>query len=145
MTDLPQRPDLLQKLVAAWSTRPAASVAPRHDGGVTLRSGIEEIGHLHHDGTLHLAFPRPMRDALVRAGAVDPHPAMPDSGWVTYRIRGSAGLEAALDLLGRAETSLREASAARDAAGSRSQDRQVDEAVKESFPASDPPATGSTT
>lgn len=149
MSQLPPLSDSLQKLVEAWTARPGASVAPRHNGGVTLFSGIEEIGHLHPDGTLHLAFPRPMRDALVKAGAVDAHPTMPDSSWVVYRIHGNAGIDGALDLLARAETALHESTdplRESEATGpSGAADRQVDQGVEETFPASDPPATSSST
>jgi len=143
MPETPQLPGQLQKLVEEWLRKDGASVVARHDGGVTLRHGIEEVGHLHPDGSLHLAFPRALRDALVHAGAVDAHPSMPDSSWVTYRVTGPDQLAGALDLLARAETALHRADdPLRTPSSSSERERAIDRGVEETFPASDPPASG---
>ena len=56
-------------------------------GGVEFRLGNRELGHLHGDEIADLPFPRRVRDALVAAGRAAPHHALPDSGWVTRRVR----------------------------------------------------------
>src|ERR671923_2938786 len=70
--------------VLSW---PQVSSAPHRFGGVEFRLGRVELGHLHGDRLADLPFPRKVRDDLVAAGRVQPHHVLPDSGWVSRRIR----------------------------------------------------------
>ena len=56
--------------------------------GVEFRLGRRELGHLHGERLADLPFPRALRDELVASGRAEPHHALPDSGWVTRRVRG---------------------------------------------------------
>src|SRR5581483_9658978 len=82
--------------VARW---PVTSEAPHPFGGVEFNLGKREIGHLHGDRLLDVPFPRRLRDALVADGRAEPHHVLPQSGWVSFRIRSPADSEAAVALL----------------------------------------------
>lgn len=72
--------------VATW---PGTSATPGAFGSTSFRVGRREIGHLHGDHAAHFAFPRAVRDELMRRGRVTPHPALPDSpGLAARRIAG---------------------------------------------------------
>jgi len=45
-----------------------------------------------------LPFPVPVRDRLVEAGRVEPHHVLPESGWVSVRIRGQHDVPAVIEL-----------------------------------------------
>ena len=57
-----------------------------------------EIGHLHDERMADLPFPVRMREELVAAGKAREHHVLPQTGWVSYRIRGSEDVEGALEL-----------------------------------------------
>ena len=82
--------------VSAW---PNVSVHPHRFGGKEFRFGRAEIGHLHMDGALDIPFPRAVRDALIADGEAEEHRWVPDSGWTTFRVRSSADLGHAVELM----------------------------------------------
>jgi hypothetical protein len=84
---------------AAVSRWPGMSEAPHRFGGVEFNLGTREIGHLHGDRLLDLPFPRKLRDELVASGRAAPHHVLPQSGWVSFRIKSPADTEAAVALL----------------------------------------------
>lgn len=55
-----------------------------------------EIGHLHGDRLADLPFPVRMRKELVEAGLAREHHVLPQTGWVSYRIRQPEDVEGAL-------------------------------------------------
>jgi hypothetical protein len=67
-------------------------------GGVEFRVNGHEIGHLHGDRLADLPFPVRMRKELVAAGEAQVHHVLPQTGWVSYRIRGEEDVAGALDL-----------------------------------------------
>ncbi len=67
-------------------------------GGVEFRVNGHEIGHLHGDRQADLPFPVRMRKELVESGQAQVHHVLPETGWVTYRIRGEEDLEGAIEL-----------------------------------------------
>jgi hypothetical protein len=67
-------------------------------GGVEFRVNGHEIGHLHGDRLADLPFPVRMRKELVEAGKARVHHVLPETGWVSYRIRGEEDVAGALDL-----------------------------------------------
>lgn len=85
----------IEREVGSW---PGVSVHPHRFGGVEFRVGRREIGHLHGDRLADLPFPKRVRDALVAEGSAAPHHVLPDSGWVSYRIRGEADVPGAMAL-----------------------------------------------
>jgi hypothetical protein len=76
---------MITQEVAAW---PGVTAAPHRFGGVEFRVNDREIGHLHGDRLADLPFPKRIRNELVASGRAAPHHALPNSGWVSFHIRG---------------------------------------------------------
>ena len=66
--------------------------------GVDFYLGEEELGHLHLDGSIHLATPSGLGRALVAEGAARPFRWQP--GWVEAQVR-RIGTDAAIALFRR--------------------------------------------
>jgi hypothetical protein len=81
--------------VGSWE---GVTSAPHRFGGVELRLGRRELGHIHGDSLVDLPFHRRLRDMLVETGRAEPHHVMPDSGWVSFRIRDEADAAEAIEL-----------------------------------------------
>jgi Luciferase len=86
------------QIVRQVSIWPGVVVGPHRFGGVELRVGRRELGHLHGDRLVDLPFPVHVREELVRAGKVQPHHVLPGSGWVSYHIRDASDVQAAVEL-----------------------------------------------
>ena len=138
--------EAVTRLVAEVSRWPGITTALHRFGGTAFRFGRGEIGHVHERGLLDVPFPRPVRDEIVAAGDARPHHTLPESGWVSFTIVGESDLDHALALLRRSYALRIAVTATRasdpEQADSRPNEDAVDEAVEESFPASDPPAVG---
>jgi hypothetical protein len=81
--------------VASW---PEVTVAPHRFGGVEFRRGRRELGHLHGSRLADLPFPVRVREQLVREGRAEPHHILPESGWVSRRIRDDEDVAAVIEL-----------------------------------------------
>ena len=90
--------ETIRDAVLSW---PQVSEEPHRFGGVEFKFGKRELGHLHGDVLLDVPFPRAVRDELVNAGLADRHHILPDSGWISFRIRKAGDAEAAVALLRR--------------------------------------------
>jgi hypothetical protein len=88
----------IRKAVGVW---PETAEAPHQFGAVEFRIGEREIGHLHGDRLLDVPFPRAVHDELIAAGLADPHHILPQSGWISFRIKTPADVDAAIALLRR--------------------------------------------
>jgi hypothetical protein len=86
----------LEEKVAVW---PHLSIHTHRFGGREFRFGDAEVGHVHRSGMIDIPFPRPIHDALLAEGLPEKHPWVPDSGWVTFRIRSEQDLKHALWLM----------------------------------------------
>ncbi len=86
----------LEHVVREWN---GVEISPHRFGGVEYRVGRREIGHLHPNGTLDLPFPMRIRRELVAAGRAVAHHMLPNTGWVTFRIRTEHDVPSALALL----------------------------------------------
>jgi hypothetical protein len=82
--------------VSSWSN---VSVHSHRFGGMEFRFRNAEIGHVHSDGTVDIPFPRAIRDALLKEGQAQEHYWVPNSGWTTFRVRSSADVGHAVELL----------------------------------------------
>ncbi|HZP19203.1 MAG TPA: luciferase family protein [Bauldia sp.] len=80
---------------------PGVTAAPHRFGAVEFRVGEREIGHLHGDRLLDVPFPRRVKDELVSSGAAEPHHVLPESGWISFRLKTAADTEHAIALLRR--------------------------------------------
>ncbi len=67
-------------------------------GGIEFRVNGHEIGHLHGDRQADLPFPLRVRKELVESGQAQLHHVLPETGWVTYRIRSEADAVGAIEL-----------------------------------------------
>jgi Family of unknown function (DUF5519) len=85
----------IEREVAGWD---GVSVEPHRFGGIEFRVGRRELGHLHGNRLADLPFPVRVREALVKAGKAEPHHILPESGWVSFRIRGEADVPAVIAL-----------------------------------------------
>lgn len=86
----------LERRVCSWSE---VSVHPHRFGGREFRFRSTEIGHVHEGGIVDIPFPRAVRDALLDERLAEQHYWVPNSGWVTFRVRSEDELEHSLWLL----------------------------------------------
>ena len=93
-----QQPDRAQRIIAAVGSWRDVEIGPHRFGGIEFRVWRREVGHLHGGRIADLPFPRRVRDELVATGRALPHHVLPDSGWVTFRIKTPADVEAAVEL-----------------------------------------------
>lgn len=84
--------------ILAWE---GTESKPHRFNGLEFRVNGHEIGHLHGDQLADLPFPRRVREELVATGKAQTHHVLPQTGWVTYLIRGEEDLQGALDLFRR--------------------------------------------
>jgi hypothetical protein len=91
--------EYLKKLEAEVSAWADVSVHPHRFGGREFVFGSAEVGHVHVGGIVDVPFPRAVRDALLAEGLAEAHHWVPDSGWITFRIRGENDLRCALWLM----------------------------------------------
>ena len=84
--------------VAGW---PGVEERAHRFGGREFRVNGHEIGHLHGDRLADLPFPVRVREELVEAGKARRHHVLPETGWVSYPIRGEEDVAGALELFRR--------------------------------------------
>jgi hypothetical protein len=89
----------LKKLEVAVASWPQISVFPHRFGGREFRFANAEVGHVHDGGIVDIPFPRSVRDALLAEGLAEEHRWVPNSGWVTFRVRTDKDLQHAVWLM----------------------------------------------
>lgn len=87
--------EIIEQEVSGW---PGVETRPHRFGGVEFRVRGHEIGHLHGSRLADLPFPVRMRKELVESGRARLHHVLPETGWVSYPIRGEGDVEGALEL-----------------------------------------------
>ncbi|MGD0213927.1 MAG: luciferase family protein [Terriglobales bacterium] len=80
MTEL----NMLADEISAW---PNVATHPHRFGGQEFLFGSAEVGHIHPGGIVDIPFPRAVRNALLAAGLAEQHHWVPNSGWITFRVR----------------------------------------------------------
>jgi len=88
--------DTLENEISSWSN---VSIHSYRFGGKEFRFGSAEIGHIHPGGVVDIPFPRSVRDALLTDGLAEEHHWVPNSGWITFRVRSEQDLKHALWLM----------------------------------------------
>jgi hypothetical protein len=68
-------------------------------GGIGFFFRGRESAHIHGNGLLDCFVGRANRESLVGGGAALPHHVFPNSGWISFWIRGEEDVEAALELI----------------------------------------------
>ena len=91
-----KRFETFEQDVSSWQQ---VSIHPHRFGGREYRFGSAEIGHLHPGGVVDIPFPRSVRDALLAEGLADEHRWVPNSGWITFRVRGEEDVKHAVWLM----------------------------------------------
>jgi len=86
----------VEEYACSW---PGVSAQTHRFGGRVFRLGRSEVGHIHNDGAVEIPFPRAFRDELVAQSLAEKHRVVPDSGWITFHVRGEADIEHAIWLL----------------------------------------------
>lgn len=87
--------DLLRQEILSWDD---VSEHEHRFGGVEFRYKDKELGHLHGEELADFPFPKSIRDELVQAGLAEPHHVFPNSGWVSYWIKGEQDIAHLLKL-----------------------------------------------
>jgi hypothetical protein len=85
----------IEQEVGSWE---GVTSLPHRFGGIEFRVGRRELGHLHGDRLADLPFPVAIRRELVAAGRAEPHHILPQSGWVSVRIRRDADADTVIEL-----------------------------------------------
>lgn len=89
--------DEITAAVTAW---PGVEAGTGRRGEWSFTVGRREIGHLHGDHALHLAFPRDVWAELYEQGRIDYHPVFPGRpGYAARRIRSREDVEDVIALL----------------------------------------------
>ncbi|MGD8404488.1 MAG: DUF5519 family protein [Anaerolineales bacterium] len=86
----------ITKNVTSWE---GVTVQPHRFGGVEYAIGKREIGHIHGDHLVDIPFPKKVRDEIVASGRAQPHHILPESGWVSFYLRGEDDVKKAIELL----------------------------------------------
>jgi hypothetical protein len=86
----------LEETVASW---PRVSVYSHRFGGREFRLANAEVGHMHEGGIVDIPFHRSIRDALLTEGLAEEHRWVPNSGWITFRVRNNKDLQQAVWLM----------------------------------------------
>lgn len=74
----------LVEIVKGW---PEVTLGPHSYDGVEFHIGEYEFGHVHFGWqSLHVNYPRRMRDALIGEGRTDRHQYFSNSGWTNRQI-----------------------------------------------------------
>lgn len=90
----------VERIVETVSGWPGVNLAPHSYDGVEFRLDDYEFGHVHHGWrSLHVNYPRQIRDALIAAGRAERHPYFSDSGWTNYPVETTADVAHARWLL----------------------------------------------
>ena len=87
------------RLVEELSGWPGVSTNSHRFGGTEFRFKAAEIGHIHPGGIVDIPFPRSVRDALLTESLAQEHRWAPNSGWITFQIRGEDDFTHALWLM----------------------------------------------
>src|SRR5215469_3695262 len=87
--------ETVKKELLSW---PYVTAEPHRFGGLEFRLNKREIGHIHGDRVADLPFPMDIRNKLVNSGRVSAHHFLPQSGWVSYWIKGEQDIPNVIEL-----------------------------------------------
>jgi len=89
----------VQRLIDEASAWDGISTAPHRFGGVEFNLGKVEVGHIHSNGMLDIPFTRKIAEILVAEGECEPHHLLPETGWITFYMRGEDDVAQAARLM----------------------------------------------
>lgn len=97
MTTTTRPSERIEQEVTAW---PGITAVDGSRGERSFRLGRHEVGHLHGDRVLHLAFPKGVWQELFDAGRIDYHPVFPGQpGYAARALRSEDDVLDAIALL----------------------------------------------
>lgn len=76
--------DDITNQITAWDN---VTSAPHRFGGVEYRLHKTEIGHVHRGGQVDILFSKAIREQLIAENKAELHHILPESRWITFRIR----------------------------------------------------------
>jgi hypothetical protein len=86
----------IEREVSLWE---GVAAVPHRFGGVEFNLGRAEIGHVHQNGLVDIPFTMALRNQLLSEGLASEHHVLPNSGWVSFRIKTEADVQRATWLL----------------------------------------------
>jgi hypothetical protein len=86
----------IESEVRRWA---GARVGIHRFGGIGFFFRGRESSHIHGNGLLDCFAGRENRDRLVESGSAFPHHLFPNSGWISFWIRGKEDVQRALELI----------------------------------------------
>ena len=89
----------LARLEGEISRWPHISVHPHRFGGCEFLFGKAEVGHIHFGGVVDIPFTRAIHNAPLRDRLAEEHRFVPNSGWITFRVRSERDWNHALWLM----------------------------------------------
>ncbi len=87
--------EMIKEEVSSW---PGVTAQRHRFGGIEFLVRDREIGHVHGSYQADLLFPNRIRKELVAAGRASVHHILPETGWITYYIRGAEDVPALIEL-----------------------------------------------
>jgi hypothetical protein len=90
--------DAFEKVEKELMSWPGVTAGAHRFGGVEFRVAGREMGHMHGSSWADLPFPMSQRNDLVEKGRALPHHVLPESGWVTFYVKGDGDVPALLEL-----------------------------------------------
>ena len=87
--------DTIKKELLSW---PYVTAEPHRFGGLEFRLNKREMGHIHGDRVADLPFSMDVRNMLVNSARVSAHHFLPQSGWVSYWIKGEQDIPNVIEL-----------------------------------------------
>jgi hypothetical protein len=85
----------IKKEILSW---PNVTAEPHRFGGLEFRLNKREMGHIHDDKLADLPFPMHTRNKLINSGQISPHHVLPQSGWVSFWIKGEKDIPSVIEL-----------------------------------------------
>ena len=87
--------ETIKEELLSW---PYVTSEPHRFWGIEFRLNKREMGHIHGDRVADLPFPMDVRNKLVNSGRVSAHHFLPQSGWVSYCIKGEQDIPDVIEL-----------------------------------------------
>jgi hypothetical protein len=88
-----------QRVIAVVSSWDSIEAQPHRFGGIEFTLGKVEVGHIHvESGLVDIPFMKRTREALVADGEAELHHILPESGWISFWMRGDQDVAQAIRL-----------------------------------------------
>ena len=87
--------DKLHQELLSWL---GVTIHNHHFGGIEFRINEREMGYLHGDKLADLPFPKDVGKKLIAECKASLHHFIPQSGWISYYIKGIDDIHSAIEL-----------------------------------------------